>query len=234
MRKFLVVVACFFLSGCLTMPKYHDKAQMISFKLPEQTNLTIDGYELEANCVKVQRSFSALKGTLSKEGFEDKAIEIESQWTDDNWAAGENPVFGSKSAWTLLPPGRIIGFTVAGAMTPVTLAIFKNNPVWLLATPFAMVAGFICGVGTDIYNLIYGIPSVWIENPWYEYDAEVDLTREILVPTPEFERQCHMRINHFIGNHSCLPCLEKGAILATDAECGRCPNRRMENGLCEL
>ena len=231
MKKFLAILYCFLLFGCASMPQYHDKEQEISLKLPKNISFTIEGYEINDNNIKVQRSFNSLKGKLSKEGFEDKEIEIKSHLTDDSWTT-RGGLFDVDGTWTLLPPGRTLGFTGAGATWPAIVAILESNPIYLLATPFTIVGGFIYGLGADMYNLFYGIPSVIIKNPWYEYDKELDLSHEFLTPTPEFKKQCHDRKNYFIVDHSCRPCSDKKAIFATEEECKRCPNRQMTNGHC--
>ncbi len=234
MKKFLAILFCFLLPGCVSMPRYHDKEQDISLKLPPNTCFSVEGYETTGDNIKVQRSFSSLKGKLSKAGFEDKEIEIKSHFTDDAWAKDTTELpLSSERAWSLLPPGRALGGTVMGASVPLLIVGWGNgNRAWLLATPLFAVAGFVYGLGLDIYNLVYGLPAVIIKNPWYEYDKELDFTKEILTPTTEFIKTCHSKRGTFIGNNSCLPCLTKKEVISTEEECNRCSNRNWDNFEC--
>ena len=174
-----------------------------------------------------------MTGRLSKAGFEDKEIEIKSHFTNDSWSTGGG-LFDSDSAWSLLPPGRTIGGIGVGAISPAMSVAMGENPLFLLATPFTIVAGFVYGLGLDIYNLFYGLPSVIIKNPWYEYDGELDFTKELLIPTTEFIKNCHSKKNTFIGNNSCLSCLIGKEVMSTEEECNRCSNRWWSDSECYL
>ena len=241
MKKCLIIGFCLILTGCLSLPKYYENEQTIHFTPPANTTLTFPENKesiLEENeqKIKLKRSFSDLKVLLSQEGFESKEITIKSHLTDDKWAEVGYIVYGKDtgSAFYLLPPVNTIGAPSATLMGSSIKVGISNQPLLIPLIPVAVVVSLIAGVGLDIYNLVYGIPSVIIANPWYEYDKEIDLSDEILTPTPEFEKQCHKKKKTFIGNHQCLTCEIKQSAIATESECNLCPAREMLGNHCAL
>ena len=258
MKKILFIFTCVFLFGCTSSPKYYDSEQVIQLKYPEGITLQVGGYEpdvveekvkhlIQSGEVKidgylnktertVKRSSDPLIITLSKEGFEDKKIELESHLTDEKWA--EISTLSGKrddsSVLTLLVPMNTPGCTGEGFVASSMGAAMSGKPYLFLLTPIGIVVGFVVGVGTDIYNIVWGIPSTIITNPWYEYNKEVDLSHILLHPTPEFETECHNQKGKFIGRHECLSCKLNDGVIATEQECNRCSNRELWNGMCVL
>ena len=212
MKKTLSLLFCIFLSGCGPFPKFYDETQPIFFVTPNPLEITVQNYgRVENSQIQVNREFKSLEATLTKDGFMDKKIEIKSHWTDDKWATycskkpGTNEcLHEDMSALTLLPPTQTI-----------------------------MQLGF--GAVIDILNLVtLAWPRVVIKNPWYEYDRIVDLSKEILTPTPEFTAQCHNKKDYFIGNNDCVSCKTKDWVISTQEECERCSNREWLNVECHL
>ncbi|MBR6411909.1 MAG: hypothetical protein IKS41_01960 [Alphaproteobacteria bacterium] len=241
MKKISIILLCIALSGCF-QPKYNDYEQTISFKYPKGTTFTMDGFEKNASEIKVRRSFSSLKGTLSKEGFGSKKIEIKSHFTDDKWAKDFVPVvnyLSDQSAINLIPLVPTVKYTALGVATGAAAPVGEYGWEGAFLSPFGAVAlgglGLISGVAADTFNLlILSLPCAIIGNPWYEYDKEIDLSAEVLTPTPEFEKKCHSQKDHFVGNYECFPCQKNKAIYTTQAECEHCPNREFIDGKCVL
>lgn len=257
MRKISSIFACLILSGCYynhpmvgnepILPHYFDKRQTISINNP--THLNIEGSN---NLTEYQtsRSFFSDKIILSKKGFQDKELKIQSHLTDDKWAKRvKYREQEEKSAFTLLPPnntfhaiyndtveGSILGMYAGGSVGPLCdVCGVVTIPVGvLIGGSIGIVIGVVEGLIGDIYNLVYTIPSVIITNPWYEYDKEIDLSREILIPTLEFEHQCHAKADMFIGNNDCVSCHANEIVISTQEECSRCPNRSWINNECSL
>ncbi len=174
MKKFLLI-AFLFLTGCQTefsFPKYYDSEQTIVFDYPKGMTLQVNGQEIRENYTTV-RSANPLIATLSKPGFEDKEIKIESSLTSDEWATNGSGFF-------LSPPFNTLKGFVKGLDVGTSLVFI--GPLKLITAPVGAVIGTGIGLGIDLYNLIIGIPSVLIANPWYEYESEVDFSYEALKP----------------------------------------------------
>lgn len=258
-KNFLITSLCVLLSGCISSPEYYGNEQAIVLKYPEGTTLRMEGYEPEVIEEKVKRlirsgevkidgylnktertvkcSSHPLIITLSKEGFEDKTIEIKSHFTDDQWAtiSHMNGDDEKTSALSLLIPMNTVGYTSVGFVSGAWLMGYSHPiiaiPVGIITIPVGSVAGFIYGLGKDIYNIVIGIPSVVIANPWYEY-SNADFTNEILTPTQEFKTMCYSKNDTFIGNNDCLPCSIDTRVVALPEECNRCPGRYMDGQHC--
>ncbi len=239
MKKLLL--ACIFcLSGCnTTQPKYYNPEQTLSINYPDGTTFKIEGYEEKEHKITVDRSHKSLIITLSKEGFEDKKIEVPSRFTKEKWAnfrEGKISTFekrGEISAIFLLPPTNTIRGTIEGAFTGLAIPMYGGLTGIIFAPFTALIGaatGFVVGASSDVYNLVYGIPSVLIKNPWYEYN-NLDFSHEVLKPTSEFKIQCHQQQNMFIGNHNCLPCDIQDSVIATQEECNRCSAKRQITGV---
>ena len=100
--------------GCIG-PKYNKDYQRVSFKISDGTKLSIKDKRIDDfQGIGVKRSFASLEGTLSKDGFEDKKIEIKSHFTDDKWAEVCGFGCAETSASQLLPPVNTILFTLGG------------------------------------------------------------------------------------------------------------------------
>ncbi|MBR6412637.1 MAG: hypothetical protein IKS41_05710 [Alphaproteobacteria bacterium] len=215
--KKLAVFVCLILSGCYAGPKYYDSEQYIKVRVPKDTTLNLNGSEVKTEKIKLNRSFFSENAVLSKKGFEDKEFKIKSHWTSDKWAEKyelytyDHPV---RSGWYMLPPTNTI------------YQVSESISVEPLALPYSLIVGLV----GDIANLVYGIPSVIIANPWYQYDEIVDLTKEILIPTLVFKQQCHAKKKSFIGNNDCLSCSIETTVLSTQEECNRCSNRKWIDG----
>lgn len=248
MKKILFIFICLTLQGCVFFPKYHDREQTISLKFQKGTIFTIEGYEPNSTEIEVNRSFNSLNGILSKENFEDKKIEIKSHFTDDKWAQMDilsmklnrtEPELASSA--TLLPVKAVSVAACFVVGFPYLLYEAHEREGWLgvFKTPFELVLGgpLIIGYAAvhDIWDLgTLSFPRAVFGNPWYEYDKEIDLTREILTPTPEFEKECYSKKNTFIGNNDCLTCLTEKIAISTEEECNRCSNREWSNFECSL
>ena len=238
MQKFKILFLSLILCSC-TLPNFHEKTQWINFKYPDNVVFTIEGYKNPKDQITVERSFTALKGTIVKEGFETKEMEIKSHFTDDKWArAGAFMAGWEESAIYLLPLTNTLRCTYLGARAGLTDRDFHGFPEALLIpfyTVLTTAAGFTIGFGIDVWNLAtLAFPRAVLGNPWYEYDHYIDLSREILTPTQEFEKKCHAKKNTFIGNNNCLPCLIEKVVISTEDECNRCSNREWKNKDCRL
>ena len=250
MKKFLVYFLYLGLCGCY-VPNFHESKQEIQILHTPGINFKVDGQlqqEEHLNTVQkltVNRSFKDLKIVLEKEGFESKQITLSSHLTDDKWALElldlDHP---NKSGWYLMPPIETASLTGLGFWKgftgPYSFAQENGGAAWALVplTPVTTVAGTLAGFGVgiivDIFNTVFGIPAVIITNPWYEYNNEIDLSKVLLTPTPEFKQKCHSEKNKFIGNHECLSCQINRDIFASKTECAYCPNREWNQGLCRL
>lgn len=236
MKKLLIFPTCLLLSACTWGPQFHKNEQVIHLSAPKSVNLAIEGNESNAQQVQVERSFFDLKGTLSKEGFENKDITIKSHWTNDKWAVtcgkGSNSkvcVNEDASAWRLLPPQTIILPFEVGYEIINSCEGFKCS--FVLLSPLAIITG----AAQDVFSLVtLSWPRAVLGNPWYEYDKEVDLSKEILTPTLEFATQCHNKEGMFIGNNDCVSCTTRDLIVSTHEECERCSNREWSNLECRL
>ena len=236
MKKFYLFLMCLLLCGCFC-PQYNDDYQRVSFEIPDGTKLSIKDAKLNFPEIRVKRSFTSLEGTLSKDGFEDKKIEIKCHFTNDEWAwfldgGGGHP----HSAILLLPPVLTIVGTVEGAYAG---AVITPSGWGYVFSPFTgllgAAEGFALGVGHDIYNLFtLAWPRAVLGNPWYEYDEEIDLTKEILTPTQEYKKECYSKKGTFIGNNDCLSCSIEKVVISTKEECSHCPNREWKNFECRL
>ena len=245
MKQIFLLPLLFILSGCLAMPAYYDNEQEIFIEYPEGSSLKIKGHKNitfwnHSYQIKTERSSDSLKAILSKDGFEDKEIEIKSRFTKDKWARMfdvRDEKETEASALSLIPIQSTIRDACIGAYggTFPYLALNKSPagiPAMIITVPLGFIAGAIAGFAHDVYNLFYGIPSVLIKNPWYEYERHIDLTQEILTPTLEFKNKCHAKKNMFVGNNTCLSCDIPGKIAASMEECTICANREVRNGFC--
>lgn len=237
MKKILFIFVCLVLSGCV-FPKFHEDTQRVSFKHSSEIVLTIEGYEGIPHEMQVKRSFSSLKGTLSKKGFKNKEIEIKAHFTDDKWARIDYPFshVEEASGFLLIPLASTITFSISTPFTN-TEELIKNKDYLLIpiTIPVSIIAGFTVGLANDVRNLFtLSLPQAVLGNPWYEYDKDIDLTKEILTPTPEFEKECHSKKNTFIGNNDCLTCLTEKIAISTEEECNRCFNREWSDFECRL
>ena len=247
MKSVLSLLSFFILSGCIALPAYYDKDQEMFIEYPEGTSLKIEGHKNitfwnHSYQIKAERTSKPLKATLSKDGFQDKEIEIKSYPTKDKWAKMfhvKDETQEEVSALYLIPFQNTIRGAGVGAYggTFPYLALHGSPtgiPAMIITVPLGFIVGTVLGFGHDIYSLFYAIPSVLIKNPWYEYDKHIDLTQEILTPTTEFKEKCHAKGNTFIGNNTCLPCDSSNKIIATQEECNRCSNRKMIKSECRL
>ena len=243
MKKYFFILLPLILGGCV-FPKFYESTQSVYFdKSPEMT-LTLENYgDVISPQVTVQREFSSLKGTLSKKGFKNKEIEFKSHWTSDDWAIAITKHGKAEyPGWRLLPPTQTIVMPIEGAILGINLPFMgseEHGPWSYVAAPFTCIyftaSGLISGALIDSFTLVtLAWPRAVIGNPWYEYDKYIDLSKEILTPTPEFEKTCHSKNNKFIGNNNCISCKTKGDIISTQEECNRCPNRKWENFECRL
>ena len=230
-KNFLITSLCVLLSGCMSSPEYYNNEQTIFLRRPENSTLVLEGYESNIKEIKVKSSPFSLKGIISKEGFEDKTIEIKSHFTDDQWATISHMNGDDKktSALSLLIPMNTFGYTSAGFIAGSYGLM--GGPVGIITIPVGTVLGFIYGLGKDVYNIIIGIPSVIILNPWYEY-GNGDFSSEILTPTQEFKIMCYNKKDTFIGNNECLSCDTEERVISLPEECNRCPGRYMDGHYC--
>ncbi|MBR6412816.1 MAG: hypothetical protein IKS41_06640 [Alphaproteobacteria bacterium] len=250
MKKSFLIFLPLMLSGCFS-PNFHEKTQSIYFEKSPEMSLTLENYgDVVSPEIIVNREFGSLKGTLFKKGFQSKEIEIKSHWTDDKWAQhsvkkrnSKESVFEEYSAWRALPPTQTIVMPIEGAIggakLPFELSGDDDSPWCYIFAPFTSayfaVGGLVTGIIYDSLDLItLSWPRAVLGNPWYEYDKYIDLSKEILTPTPEFEQKCHNQKNKFIGNNSCLSCKTKDNVISTQDECNRCPNREWVNSECIL
>ncbi len=247
-----LLVLFFLLCGCQAGPKFYDGTQDIrifsspntTIKIGDNTLIAKDAEKelghAYAGTIKTKRSFWSISATISKDGFQDKTIEIESKLTDDQWAEREGMFGGvsSTSAFFLLPPFSTVSDTCYGIVQGprfVGADPYHDTVLGFFGAFFGGIGGFVYGIGHDIYNTLYGIPAATIMNPWYEYDHSINLSMEILEPTNEFLENCHKDKENFIGNNSCLNCQINEKVISTQEECNRCPNREWTQSLyCSL
>lgn len=234
---------CLILSGCVSTD-FHDSIQSITIKKTAGTTLELgNNKNVISGRLLVKRSFSSLKGRITKEGFKDKEINIKSHFTDDKWAKyrciGMGCEWEPVTAFELFPLAGTLTYTTFGAIEGARFPVALNGWKGAFLAPFTSVVGavtgFTVGVANDVRNLFtLSFPRAVFGNPWYEYDKEIDLTREILTPTPEFEKECYSKKNTFIGNNDCLTCLTEREVISTEEECNRCSNRKWSNFECRL
>ena len=195
------LVAIALIGGCIA-PAYYSREQDIALSIPEGATAELDGKLLEkrGNTVHttINRSWNDKEIIVRKEGYRDEKVELKSVKTKDKWAN----VFGRKKSGLMLfvpihtafsaaaaaiSPGVAIGLAVDGIdskntgeaiIAPIVGAeLFASG---LIILPF--------GMAMDLYNIVVGVPSTAIKNPWREYEYEdilkdMEPLEKIKVPT---------------------------------------------------
>ncbi|MBR6411720.1 MAG: hypothetical protein IKS41_00980 [Alphaproteobacteria bacterium] len=207
MSRFICIISCLFLFGCVQQPKYYSSVQDID--LVKKYGITdakviYEGKEFEsADIIPIERSYSDKELIIRKKGYQDYHLKLISDWTDEKWATENDVMINNydvdvSAAYLFIPMGTITSIvTVIG----------------IIYLPW--------GIANDVYNIVIGAPSTLIVNPWRKFYMEEKI---LLVPSEELKKTCSKK-GYFISNAGCIKCETAGRFVAEEKERDRCPNR---------
>ena len=127
---------------------------------------------------RIKRDSQEHELRLKRPRYQDIVFRLSPQYTDELWAEGHNEWFGRNESnhWHMIIPyntGAAIAVAGVGIISiPELLGkgnfieAGKNTGISIIAIPVGLVQ--------DIYNIIIGIPSVYIINPWTNYKLDIN------------------------------------------------------------
>lgn len=185
-----------FLCNCGIGPKYYDKYQNIELNNINNNskvyfNEVSQPLKTKGYIVEVPRRSSNQK-LLIEENGEFSEIILKSSITDEKWATqygGEVFPHVGKSqnysaGYLLLPTNTYIGIRMIPSFLEESgETLFKGQVVSSLTWFGAAVIAIPCGLIVDVYNIVIGLPSTAIINPWYKYTIEQQKLKPIYETT---------------------------------------------------
>lgn len=130
--------------------------------------------------IRVNRLKEDRELTLTRPGYKDLHFVLKRQLTDEKWAHGTAELFviGDMTAAVMLVPsntlltlyafGKSIGYIPEDALTGT-------------ATSSLALVGLPAAMGVDVYNLLIGLPSTAVVNPWFNYRLEPDPYKQAIL-----------------------------------------------------
>ncbi|MBP3346787.1 MAG: hypothetical protein J6L86_07175 [Alphaproteobacteria bacterium] len=127
---------------------------------------------------RVKRDSQEHELRLKRPGYQDIVFRLSPQYTNELWSEGHNEWFGRRESnhWhMLLPYNTVAGIGVSVvAMVAVPKYLVKGNFIKVGKHIGYGIAAIPVGLVQDIYNIVIGIPSVYIINPWTNYKLDVN------------------------------------------------------------
>ena len=167
--KKLILLSFLFLCGCF-FPQYHSHTQRISFTAPENEVIEVDGKMMKSKDGFIDLSISRLwfdrDIIIKRRGYKDYTLKLNSILSEEKWAKYSHwGGYGQISAAELFtfPNTRYIWQGGSG------FGAFVGN---ILVTPVFLLE--------DAFNMVIGVPSAAIINPWTIYTYNPNVTMEPL------------------------------------------------------
>ena len=226
--RIIVILGLFLLVGCVNSPKYIDSTQKVSLcdiAPIGGIKAIYNGKEYHScDIIPIEREFRDQQIIIQKQGFKDYSYKLVSEWTDEDWAT-------EGSAATLLLPLNTIeylGQFITGI--GMTFTGEYQGLAMIMSGAIVTIPEFV----GDVYNIVIGLPSTAIINPWRKYKYQKE--KVVLIAQEDQIKLCHAQKNTFMTNIGCLECDYFVDMLSTKEECEYCKNRVWfsDSNLCVL
>ena len=154
--------------GCDYSSKNKYKAKEVLYLLPKEYKALENDFVYNISFeVKRERKNKIIK--ITSPDNSDKIINLHYQITDEKWASGKAEGFSKKettAAILLLPTNT---YEVVLLFSSSVVEVFKGNVIEGGGITIASLAWIPVAVGIDVYNIVIGLPSTAIVNPWTNY-----------------------------------------------------------------
>ena len=176
--KKLILLSFLFLCGCF-FPQYHSHTQRISFTAPENEVIEVDGKMMKSKDGFIDLSISRLwfdrDIIIKRRGYKDYTLKLNSVLSEEKWAKYSHwGGYGQISAAELFTFPNTRYIWQGGSSFDAFVGNILVTPVFLLE---------------DAFNMVIGVPSAAIINPWTIYTYNPNVTME---PLDENEKLYNM------------------------------------------
>lgn len=182
-QKISIFILTLILINCGIGPKYYDNYQNIELKniTPESKvylNKISQQIKIENNRINISRSSSNQKLIIDNNENLSEII-LQSKITKDKWAVQygyeifphiNNGQYYYSASYLLLPTNTYNGIRIVpDFFKEFGQQLSNGNIIYSVGCLGGAILAIPGGLIVDIYNIIIGLPSTAIINPWYSY-----------------------------------------------------------------